>query len=110
MPPSADDGSGIGDQVAQQSAELHGADPGMTLKQLQKIKSALGVLFIQTFQASPKVAAQISKSLGTLDHAIKEAQEAAQTASAVRPPVGFSLAQQGPGGPGGAGPQPGAPS
>lgn len=98
MPPSSDD-SGVGDQLAQQSAELHGADPGLILQQLQKIRGALGVMFIQTFQSVPNVAGHVSKTLGTLDKAIKEAQNAAQTASAVRPPVGFSLAQQGPGGP-----------
>jgi hypothetical protein len=91
----------VAQQLAQQSSELHGADPGMILKQLTKIRSALGVMFIQTFQAVPNVAGHISKTLGTLDKAIKEAQGAAQTASAVRPPVGFSLAQQGPGGPSG---------
>jgi hypothetical protein len=58
-------------------------------------------MFIQTFQSVPNVAGHVSKTLGTLDKAIKEAQNAAQTASAVRPPVGFSLAQQGPGGPAG---------
>jgi hypothetical protein len=102
MPASADSPD-IGTQLAQQSSELHGADPGMILKQLQKIRDALGVMFIQTFQSVPNVAGHVSKTLGTLDRAIKEAQNAAQTASAVRPPVGFSLAQQGMGGPGGPG-------
>jgi hypothetical protein len=97
--PSTGDDSGIGDQLASQSAELHGADPSMILKQLQKIRNALGVMFIQTFQSVPNVAGHVSKTLGTLDRAIKEAQNAAQTASAVRPPVGLSLASQGPGGP-----------
>jgi hypothetical protein len=99
MPPSTDDDSGVGSQLASQSAELHGADPALILKQLQKIRDALGVMFIQTFQSVPNVAGHVSKTLGTLDRAIKEAQNAAQTASAVRPPVGFSLASQGPGGP-----------
>jgi len=102
MPPSAD-GSDISSQLAQQSSELHGADPDMTLKQLNKIKDALGVLFIQTFQALPAVAGHVSKTMATIDRAIKEAQNAAQTASAVRPPIGMSIAQQGPASPGGPG-------
>ena len=89
----------VGSQLAQQSSELHGADPALILKQLTKIREALGVMFIQTFQAVPGVAGHVSKTLGTLDRAIKEAQNAAQTAIAVRPPVGLSLASQGPNGP-----------
>lgn len=103
-----DSGADIGQQLAQQSSELHGADPGMVLKQLQKLRQALGVMFIQTFQAMPNVAGHVSKTLGTLDKAIKECQNSAQTASAVRPPVGFSLANQSPGGPPGPSPAMGA--
>lgn len=96
----------IGDQLAQQSAELHGADPGMVLQQLNKIKSVMGALFIQTFQRMPNVSGHLSKSMATLDRAIKEAGNAAQTASAVRPPVGLSLATNPPSGPGPQGARP----
>lgn len=92
----------IGDQLAQQSSELHGADPALGLKQLQRVRQALGVLFIQYFQAIPSGANKISKVLATMDQAISEFEKAAQVASAVRPPVGFDMAKQGPGFPGGA--------
>jgi hypothetical protein len=97
----------VGSQLAQQSAELHGADPSLILRQLKKIKDAMGVMFIQTFQSLPNVAGHVSKTMATIDRAIKEAENATQTASAVRPPVGLSLAQQSPAGP--QGPAPGAP-
>lgn len=92
----------IGDQLAQQSSELHGADPALGLKQLQRVRQALGVLFIQYFQAIPSGANKISKVLATMDQAISEFEKASQVASAVRPPVGFDMAKQGAGFPGGA--------
>lgn len=94
--PTGGNDDSIGAQFAQQSSELHGADPGMVMTQLQKVKSVLGALFIHTFQRMPNVSGHISKTLATLDRAIKEAQTASQTASAVRTPLGFSLADQTP--------------
>jgi hypothetical protein len=73
----------------------------LLMKQVQKIRDAVGVMFIQTFQSMPNAAGHLSKALAPLDRALKEIQNAAQVASAVRPPVGFSLAQQGPAGPSG---------
>lgn len=104
MAPGASGGSdenGVGAQLAQQSSELHGADPGLLMRQVQKIRDAVGVMFIQTFQSMPNAAGHLSKALAPLDRALKEIQNAAQVASAVKPPVGLSLAQQGPGGPAG---------
>jgi len=98
---SPDDQTGISQQLQQQSSELHGADPSLIMRQLKKFREGLGVMFIQTFQAMPNVAGHISKTMATLDRAIKESESAAQTASAVRPPLGFSLAQQSPAGPSG---------
>lgn len=95
------DGSDIATQLAQQSSELHGADPGMIQKQLKKFRDAIGVLYIQTFQAMPNVASHITKAMAPIDRAINEAEKAMQTASAVRPPIGLSLAQQTPAGPSG---------
>ena len=86
----------VGSQLSQQSSELHGADPAMVMQQLRKLRTALGVMYIQTFEALPNVAGHVSKTLGTLDRAIKEAESAAQTASAVRPPIGLSLAANSP--------------
>ena len=106
MSPGGGSDDQIGDQLAQQSSELHGADPGMVLQQLQKVKSVLGALFLHTFQRMPNVSGHIAKTMSTLDRALKEAGNAAQTASAVRPPIGLSLAKQGPEG----GPPAGVPS
>jgi hypothetical protein len=99
-------GPDIGDQAAQQGAELQGADPANLLKQLDQINKLLGVMFIQTFQRLPNVAGQISATMKVLQKAIKEAQTAASTNQAIqRGPIQMSAAQppdqgQGPGAPG----------
>jgi hypothetical protein len=96
------DDSGAG--VAQMSSELHGADPAFLLKSLQAIKQQLSQIFVQSSMRLPNVAANVAKTMTTLDRAIKEAQQAAATQSVVRSPIGFNLAG-GPGGsPSGSGP------
>lgn len=84
----------MGDQLSQMSSELHGADPGLVLQQLQKIRSLLVATFVKTAMSLPNVSNQIAQVLKANDRAIKEAQQAATTASAVRPPVGLSVAAQ----------------
>jgi hypothetical protein len=95
-------------QLQSQASELHGADPGALLRQLQKVRSVLGTIFVQTFQRLPQVSNQISMTLKQLDRAIKECQTAAQTASAVRKPIDFSMAAATQPQPGG-GPSPATP-
>ena len=108
MPPNSMGDDSMGDQLSQMSSELHGADPGLVLQQLQKIRSLLVATFVKTAMSLPNVSNQIAQVLKANDRAIKEAQQAATTASAVRPPVGLSVANQ-PGAPAGGG-EPGAPS
>jgi hypothetical protein len=108
MPPNSTGDDSMGDQLSQMSSELHGADPGLVLQQLQKIRSLLVATFVKTAMSLPNVSNQIAQVLKANDRAIKEAQQAATTASAVRPPVGLSVANQ-PGAPAGGG-EPGAPS
>ena len=76
-------GGGPGAELSKQQADLQGADPSMTLRQLQQIKEAMGVLFIKTFQTLPNVAGHISKTMTTLDRAIKEAMQASQVGEVV---------------------------
>jgi hypothetical protein len=90
-------------QLAQQSAELHGADPAGLLRQAQQVRRVIGVMGIHTFERMPNVSNYLFATLKTLDRAIKEIQQAAQTASAVRGPVNFSLADQSQPTPSGAG-------
>jgi hypothetical protein len=100
-------GGGPGQEYAQQASELHGADPQMLLRQMQKMNELMGILFIQTFQRLPNVANQISAAMKLWARAIKEGQQAASTAAVVRNPVNFSAAQPSAGPEAGA-PQPGA--
>jgi hypothetical protein len=94
---------GAASQLAQQSAELHGADPAGLLRQAQQVRRVIGVMGIHTFERMPNVSNYLFATLKTLDRAIKEIQQAAQTASAVRGPVNFSLADQSQPTPSGAG-------
>lgn len=88
------EGGSPGQQYARQAAELHGADPGMLLRQMQKMNELMGILFIQSFQHLPNVANQISAAMKLWSRAIKEIQQAASTAAVVRrPDVNFSAAQ-----------------
>lgn len=84
-----------GQDYAQQSADLQGADPKMLLDQLDKINKLLGVMFVQTFQRLPNVANQISQTMKQLSRAIKEGQQAASVSEVVKPPINQSLVNAG---------------
>ncbi len=92
-----------GQAVSAQSAELQGADPTMVLRQLEKVNSVLGVLFVKSFQTMPNVANQISSTMKQLSRAIKEAQQGASISDVVGKgdesggpqPLNFSAAQTG---------------
>ena len=92
-----------GQDFAQQSAALQGADPSMVLRQLEQVNQILGVLFVKTFQSLPNVANQISATMKSLSRAIKEGQQASNVTEAVskneegssQPPINFSAVSQG---------------
>jgi hypothetical protein len=92
-----------GQSLAAQNSKLQGADPTMTLRQLEKINEVLGVLFIQTFQTQPNVANQISATMKSLSRAIKEAQQGSSVSEVVGKneeamgpqPIQFGAAQAG---------------
>lgn len=81
-PPSA-----AGQQISQQLAELQGADPQSTLKLLQQVKSILVALYPRTAFTIPGVARNVAQSQKYIDNAIKEAEQAAATASTVQSPI-----------------------
>ena len=95
--------SSPGQDLAQQGAELQGADPTMILRQLEQINQVLGVLFVKSFQTLPNVANQISGTMKQLSRAIKEAQQAGSVSEVVGKneetmgpqPIAFGPAQQG---------------
>jgi hypothetical protein len=99
-----------GADLAKQTGELQGADPGLILRQLESVNQVLGVTFVKTFQNLPNVANQISATMKALSRAIKEAQQAASVgdvvgkSEAANPPISFTPAQGGENAPG---PQPG---
>ncbi len=72
-----------GKDLAEQSADLQGADPTMVLRQLESINQVLGVLFVRTFQTLPNIANQISSTMKQLSRAIKEAQQGANVGEVV---------------------------
>ncbi len=79
-----------GQQISQQLAELQGADPGSTLKILQQMKSMAVAMYPRTAFTIPGVARNIAQAQKYLDNAIKEAEQAAATASTVQPPIANS--------------------
>jgi hypothetical protein len=87
--PGQDD---AGAQYAQQVSELKGADPGMLLRQVQKMKQICAVLMVQNLERLPNVAGKLSKLIPAFDGVIKEIQQAKNVDSAVRQPIGMGAA------------------
>lgn len=87
---NANPSSSAGQQISQQLAELQGADPGSTLKILQQMKSMAVAMYPRTAFTIPGVARNIAQAQKYLDNAIKEAEQAAATASTVKPPIANS--------------------
>lgn len=83
-----------GEATSAMSAELHGSDPSMLLRRLQKCKQELSQIFVEASFRIPNAAGNVAQAMTKVDRAIKELQQAANTASVVRPPIGFSLAGQ----------------
>jgi hypothetical protein len=86
-------GDDAGAQYAQQVSELKGADPGMLLRQVQKMKQICAVLMVQNLERLPNVAGKLSKLIPAFDGVIKEIQQAKNVDSAVRPPISMGAAQ-----------------
>lgn len=86
-------GDTTGADYSQQVAELKGADPGMLLRQVKQMKQICAVLMVQNLERLPNVAGQLSKIIPQFDRVIKEIQQAANTATAVRNPIGMGAAQ-----------------
>lgn len=76
-----------GQQVAQQLAELKGADPGSTLKMLQQMKSQVVAMYSRTAFSMPGVSRNLAQMQKYLDNGIKECEQAAATASTVQSPI-----------------------
>ena len=85
-------GDDAGAQYSQQVSELKGADPGMLLRQVQKMKQICAVLMVQNLERLPNVAGKLSKLIPAFDGVIKEIQQARNVDSAVRPPIGMGTA------------------
>lgn len=95
-PSGADSATGdAGAQVSQLSSELQGADPGFMMREMTQIKQAMMQLFVRSGMRLPNVAGQIAMAMKQWDKAVKEIQQASQTQSATRPPIGFSAAGSG---------------
>lgn len=94
------DPNAAGRQVAQQLAELQGADPQSMTKLLQQVKSICVNLYSRAAFTVPGMARNIAKAQQYLDSAIKEGEQAAATASTVATPIANSVGQSGPSGPG----------
>jgi hypothetical protein len=86
-------GDDAGAQYSQQVSELKGADPGMLLRQVQKMKQICAVLMVQNLERLPNVAGKLSKLIPAFDGVIKEIQQAKNVDSAVRPPISMGAAQ-----------------
>jgi hypothetical protein len=94
-------GANAGTGLAQQSAELQGADPTMIARQLDRVGDVLARLFTMTWQTMPNVANQISATMKALTKAQKEIGQAAQVSEVVgqqpnmqpAPPISNSAAQ-----------------
>jgi hypothetical protein len=83
---AAPPGGGAGEQLAKQTADLQGADPGQLMKQAEQVNKVMGVMFVQNFQRLPNVANQISKAMSQWSRVIKELQQAAGVQSAISKP------------------------
>jgi hypothetical protein len=100
MPGQGGGGDDAGAQYAQQVSELKGADPGMLLRQVQKLKQVCAVMMVQNLERLPNVAGKLAKLIPAFDGVIKEIQQAKNVDSAVRSPIQMGAAQppQGDGG------------
>ena len=94
QPPGANPGGAppqggptAGSQISQQLAELQGADPASMLKILQQVKSMLVALYPRSAFTVPGVARNVAQAMKYMDNGIKEAEQAAATASTVKPPI-----------------------
>lgn len=76
--------SNPGQDLAQQSAQLQGADPSITLRQLDNIKNMLVVLFVRNVQVLPDLANEISNVIKALTKAMEKGQKASQTTETVK--------------------------
>lgn len=94
-------GPDTGQQYASQVSELKGADPGGLIRQLKAMKQICAIMLVQNMERLPNVSGKISKLIPMLDQVIKEAQQASNVSTAVRP-IGMGAAQ--PSQPEGAGP------
>lgn len=79
-------------QYTQQVSELKKADPGMLLRQLNQIKKVLAAMGVENMERLPNVAGQIFKLIPSIDRVIKEASQAQNVNSAVRPPIQMGAA------------------
>ena len=93
MPGAPGGGDDAGAQYAQQVSELKGADPGMLLREMKKMKQQCAVLMVQNLERLPNVSGQLSKLIPLFDRVIKEISQAQNVNSAVRQPVGMGAAQ-----------------
>lgn len=82
-----------GQQIAQQLAELQGADPNSMLKMLQQIKSQIVALYPRASFTIPEVARNLAQMQKYCDNAIKGAEQAAATSSTVKAPIANSAGQ-----------------
>ena len=93
MPGAPGGGDDAGAQYAQQVSELKGADPGMLLREMKKMKQQCAVLMVQNLERLPNVSGQLSKLIPLFDRVLKEISQAQNVNSAVRSPVGMGAAQ-----------------
>lgn len=75
----------VGQQYAEQVSALKGADPGGLVRQLKAMKQISAIMLVQNLERLPNVAGKISKLIPMFDQIIKEAEQASQVNSAVRP-------------------------
>jgi flagellar motor component MotA len=66
----------------------------MTVRTIEKMEKDVAALISQNIQSVPGVSAALAGVVKALQRAKKEAQNAAQTASAMGPSIQFSPAQQ----------------
>jgi len=82
-----------GGDYAQQVSELKGADPGLLLSEVKKMKQKCAVLMVQNLERLPNVSGQLSKIVPMFDRVIKEIGQAQNVNAAVRnPPIGLGAA------------------
>jgi hypothetical protein len=91
--PGAPGGDDAGSQYSQQVAELKGADPGMLLREIKRMKTQCATLMVQNLERLPNVSGQLAKLVPMFDKVIKEISQAQNVNSAVRSPVGMGAAQ-----------------